>query len=119
MKKLFYTYIATLILFYNNTARAILNETNIDPNWESILNVNERGSEWILVYVEFFKDLLFNILWIVVVGAFIYVWYLFVTAQGKPEEFKKAWTHTIYIVIGIALVSASWWIVSLISGLDF
>jgi uncharacterized membrane protein YczE len=98
---------------------ALLNETNIDPNGRSILETNERGSEWILAYVDFFKELLFNILWIIVVGAFIYVWFRFVTARGNPEEFKKAWTQTIYIVIWIALVSAAWWIVSLISGLDF
>ena len=54
-----------------------------------------------------------------VVAAFIYVGFLFVTARGKPDEFKKAWMHTIYIIIGIAIVSSAWWIVTLVAGLDF
>lgn len=130
MKKIFYICVAFTILFYNNISKALLQATTIDPNGKTILNpVDEdlpawlawraRGTDAILVYVNFFKELLFNVLWIVVVGAFIYVWYKFVTARGNPEEFKKAWTHTIYIVVGIALISAAWWIVSLVSGLDF
>jgi hypothetical protein len=27
--------------------------------------------------------------------------------------------HTIYIIIGIAIVSSAWWIVTLVAGLDF
>jgi len=46
----------------------------------------------------FIREFLFNILWIVAVGALIYVGYLFVTARGKPDEFKKAWMHVIYII---------------------
>ena len=122
IKKKFYIFLASIISLYSTVYNASAFSSNeIDPNGSSILDtgLTQSGVWWITWFLVFLKALLFNILWILVVGAFIYVWYTFVTARGNPEEFKKAWIQTIYIVVGIALVSSAWWIVSLISGLDF
>lgn len=117
-KKIFYISFA-ILCFPFNWVSAILNKTNIDPNWKTILERDATAEQTITKYLEFVKNLLFGLLWIMVVAAFIYVGFLFVTARGKPDEFKKAWMHTIYIIIGIAIVSSAWWIVTLVAGLDF
>ncbi len=95
-----------------------LNGNEIDPNGASIINNPGAWLTTIETFIIFIRNFLFNVLWVVAVGAFIYVGYLFVTARWKPDEFKKAWIHVIYIVVGILLVSAAWWIVSLVAWID-
>lgn len=107
-----------LTLAYDIPYWSALNQRDIDPEWASIIVNPWRWLTTIETFLIFIRNFLFNILWIVAVGAFIYVWYLFVTARGKPDEFKKAWTHVIYIIVGILLVSAAWWIVSLVAWID-
>ncbi len=35
------------------------------------------------------RDFIFDILWLVAVGVFLYFWYKLISAQGNPEELKK------------------------------
>ncbi len=92
---------------------------NIDPKWESIINSARGSVEVWQGYLLFIRNFIFEIMWVIVVWAFLYVWYLFVTAQWKPDQFKKAWLHVVYIVVWIVLVSTAWWIITLISAINF
>jgi len=120
VKKIYYT--VSIYLLYtltNSPYTQGLNGNQIDPNGASIINNPWAGLTTIQTFLIFIREFLFNILWIIAVGALIYVGYLFVTARGKPDEFKKAWMHVIYIIVWILLVSAAWWIVSLVAWIDF
>lgn len=119
IKKIFYT----LALFFIVTLPSygvMINEEQMDPSWASVIKVNAWAwSSNIINLLTYVKDTLFFILGISVVGAFIYVWFLFISSRWNPEAFKKASTSAIYIIIGIALMSAAYGIVSLVVWLDF
>ena len=51
----------------------------------------------------------------VIALAIIYSGFLFVQAQGKPEEIKKAKNALIYTLIGAAILLGAWAIAQLIS----
>ena len=67
---------------------------------------------------EFIKTFLTGILRIgipVVAVAVIYCGFLFVKAQGKPEDLKKAKDALLYTLIGAAVLLGSWVLAILIS----
>jgi len=51
----------------------------------------------------------------VIVLAIVYCGFLFVKAQGKPEELKKAKDALLYTLIGAAVLLGSWAIAKMIS----
>ena len=51
----------------------------------------------------------------IIVLAIIYCGFLFVSAQGKPEDIKKAKDALLYTLIGAAILLGSWAIAQLIA----
>lgn len=78
-------------------------------NWLSLL-------DWILLY---FKNSVFNLLALLVIAVFIYIWWKLVVARWKPDEFKKALMNFVYVIVWIFLVSAAWAIVKVVTWLNF
>ncbi len=60
-----------------------------------------------------------GLLGIVSVSVFLYIGYMLFTAQGKEEEFKKAWTALIYAVIGLAVIPLAYIAVKIVTGFTF
>lgn len=69
--------------------------------------------------LKYFKNSIFDLLALLVIWAFVYIWAKLVVARWNPEEFKKALTYFIYIIVWIFLVSSAWAIVKLVSWLNF
>lgn len=68
--------------------------------------------------VEFIRNILEGVVKIgmpIIVLAIIYCGFLFVSAQGKPEDIKKAKDALLYTLIGAAILLGSWAIAQLIA----
>lgn len=70
----------------------------------------------VLIYA---KDFLFSILAIVSIAVFVFYGFKLVVARWSEEEFKKALTGFLYVVIGLAIIPLAWWAVKIISTLKF
>lgn len=57
-----------------------------------------------------------GLLGIVSVSVFLYIGYLFFTAEGKEEEFKKGWKALIYAVVGLAVIPLAYIVVKIATG---
>jgi flagellar biogenesis protein FliO len=44
---------------------------------------------------------------------------MFVKADGNPEEMKKAFMSLIHVIIGLFVISISWVVVKMVSGINF
>lgn len=57
-----------------------------------------------------------GLLGIVSVSVFLYIGYTLFTADGKEEEFKKAWKALTYAVIGLAVIPLAYIVVKIVTG---
>lgn len=60
-----------------------------------------------------------GLLGIISVSVFLYIGFILFTAQGKEEEFKKAWTALVYAVIGLAVIPLAFIVVKIVTGFTF
>lgn len=60
-----------------------------------------------------------GLLGIVSVGVFLYIGYMLFTADGKEDEFKKAWKALTYAVIGLAVIPLAYIAVKIVTGFTF
>ena len=86
--------------------------TIIDSAWGEWLDL----LDWILRYL---KNSVFDLLALLVIAVFIYIWGKLVVARWKPDEFKSAMIQFIYVIIWIFVVSAAWAVVKVVSWLNF
>ena len=80
---------------------------------------NATWDGWLMAIFSYMKETIFYLLMIISVWAFLFVGFKLVMAKWNPEEFKKAFLNFVYIVVGIALVSLAYVLVSLVSGIKF
>jgi len=66
----------------------------------------------------FAKDSIFALLWLVIVGVFIFIWARLVIARWNPEEFKKSLLQFVYAVVWLFVVSIAYLAVQLVSSLS-
>jgi len=111
-------YIIFSFFLFTNKLWASFNQWEIDPEGSAI-------NEWDLWYhainlmLIYFRDTIFSLLYVLWIGAFIYIWIKLIMARGKPDEFKKAFTNLIYVIVWILLVSLSWALVRFASWIEF
>lgn len=60
-------------------------------------------------------DYVFWLMPLIIIGMFIYIWYLFITSSWDEAQFKKAWKTLVYTVIWLIIISVSWYVVKLVS----
>ena len=109
-----------LIVFFAKLQVFAANFTQSDilpsSNWWPINSTVQVGNiDWLL---SFSKDTIFGVLWILVVGVFIFIWTRLVIARWNPEEFKKALLQLVYAVVGLFVVSVAYLAVTLVSWLS-
>ena len=115
----------TIFLFYKNSYASSNSASSVIKDW--LLN-SLYGKENVITDTTYWKDSLFNlflyvkniifdILWIIVVWVFLYIWYKILASRWNPEEFKKAFKMFIYTIIGLVIISLAWVLVIFISGL--
>ena len=74
-----------------------------------------KGPQTINAFIQLVLIGVIKIGFPVIALAIIYCGFLFVKAQGKPEEIKKAKDALLYTVIGAALLLGAWAIAQLIA----
>ena len=80
-----------------------------------INNVNWK--KWVEELFKYTKNTIFDLLALIVIWVFLYIWYKIVISRWNPEEFKKAFMMLIYTVLWMLFVALAWVIVVFISGL--
>ena len=87
-------------------------------NWDSETVVNNiKWKQWINDILTYAKNTIFDLLALIVIWVFLYIWYKIVISRWNPEEFKKAFMMLIYAVLWMLFVALAWVIVVFISGL--
>lgn len=94
-------------------------------SWNAVLSDAVSGGQnsWnqnvLMTLFWFFRDFLFDILWVITVWVFLYFWFKLISAQWNPEEMKKVIVGFVYVVIGLAIIPLSLAAVRLVSSLNF
>jgi hypothetical protein len=111
--KILFLLIINKLMFINIFA---FSENDIDPNTDSIISVWWSG--WFDLLDNIFSWIIEHIFWvlaIILIGVFIYVWYLFITSSWDEAQFKKAWKTFVYAIIWIVIIILSFSVIKLIS----
>lgn len=86
--------------------------------WNNTVISNVDWKKWVENIFDYIKNTIFELLALIVIGTFLYIWYKIIVSRGNPEEFKKAWLMLIYAVLWMLFIALSWVIVVFISGLN-
>lgn len=97
--------------------------TDMLPNTNTIMG-NSADIKWswtnsLFPVLTEVKTIIFSLLALIAVAVFIYLWFKLVSAQWKPDEFKKAMMGFVYAIIWLAIIPLAWALVKLISSLQF
>jgi len=76
---------------------------------------DEEAIDWIL---GFFRDSIFDLLLLIAVWVFLFIWWRLLIARWNPEELKKAFISLVHAGIGLFVVAAAYAIVTFIAWID-
>ncbi len=123
MKKYFYTIIAFWFLsiswVFAGGLQESMNPTGGISGPDGVISQRGNEPDILMRLAEFVRDFLFSILWVVVVGVFLYFWFKLISAKGNPEELKKVMVGFIYVIVGLAIIPLSLVLVRLVSSINF
>ncbi len=111
-------YIIFTFFFFTTNLFADFSRQNINPEWSAV-NTDTFWYDAINLVLIYFRDTIFSLLYVLWIGAFIYIWIKLIMARWKPDEFKKAFTNLIYVIVWILLISLSWALVRFASWIEF
>ncbi len=107
-------------LFFVRFTFAWLQDQIIPDDGSNIIINTSKWGTWVVYSVlDYIKESIFGLLALIAIIAFIFIGAKLVMARWNPEEFKKAMLHFVYAIVGLAIVALSWWIVKLITSLNF
>jgi len=117
IKKIFFLLVWFLVTWVNTYAWEIENWI-IDwvQGTNTVIN-NVDWKNWIEELFKYTKNTIFEVLALIVIWVFLYIWYKIVISRWNPEEFKKAFMMLIYTVLWMLFIALSWVIIIFISGL--
>ncbi len=98
----------SIIPTWNDSISAV-EEWDLEISWDNNLLNN---------LLKYIKNSLSYLLAVISIWVFLFIWWRLVVARWNPEEFKKALTHFIYAIVWIFVITASWLIVKLFTGID-
>lgn len=119
MKKIYYFMLfITFIFIYQIWYWAWLTQEDLLTGWSTIwVTWNWLGSvDQVFVY---WKSLFFTLISIITIATFMYLWYVIITSKWNEEEYKTALKWFVYAVIWLAVIPLSWWLIKIITSLDF
>jgi hypothetical protein len=87
---------------------------------ENTLVIEHKSGRWLLFSIfEYIRDSIFGLLALITITVFIYIWARLLMARWNPEEFKKVLMHFIYAIVWLVIIALSWWIIRMVSSLNF
>ena len=94
-------------------------QDDIIPTQDTAIYDNEFD-EWYTTFIlTYIRDSIFELLMLITIWVFIFIWARLVMARWNPEEFKKALMQFIYAIVWLAIVAIAWAAVKIVSSLDF
>jgi len=115
INNIYVKWILSLVFFFINIQTfALVGQDTILPDM-STTAIKTNSIDWLFTFV---KDTMFSLLWVVVVGVFIFMWARLLMARWKPEEFKAALMHLVYSVVWLFVISIAYLAVQLVSSLS-
>ncbi len=122
LKKIFY-----IILSYTfkiNNIFADLNSNTIKNwlnSWQNNLIIedveySEVDTIWTLL--NYIQNSITELVVIIAIWVFLYIWINLVIARWNPEEFKKHITHFVYAAVWFFIIAAAWIMVKLVLSLN-
>lgn len=112
------TFSIALFYIYNVLQVQCLDASSIDPESAWATSIVDSSGTWFSLLDNIFakvNEYIFAVMALILIGVFIYVWYLFITSDWDEAQFKKAWKTFIYAIIWIIIIILSWWAVKLIT----
>lgn len=120
IKKIFFIFVWVFSSISSSFAASDIIENwiinGINGNSETVID-NVDWKAWVENLFDYVKTTIFDLLALIVIWTFLYIWYKIIISRGNPEEFKKAWMMLIYAVLWLLFVALSWVIVVFVSGL--
>lgn len=120
MKKLLTIILAYLAIIQ---AKALDIRDSISPNVESTLWQGWQAIDWKTTMLDwvlkFATDSIFGLLLTAAIAVFVIIWAKLLFALWNPEEFKKSLMWFVYAIIWIAIIPMAWWIVALVTSVNF
>jgi len=117
--KLFYTF---MWLIFSSLCVYASEGVNLKEDMiptDNTLGLTGEGFSPLDQLIAFVKNSLFDLLWILWVGIFLYFWYRLITARGNADELKKVMMAFLYVVIGLAIIPLALVVVRIVSSLNF
>lgn len=85
---------------------------------EGVVRATWADEEAIDGILGFFRDSIFDLLLLIAVWVFLFIWWRLLIARWNPEELKKAFISLVHAGIGLFVVSAAYAIVTFIAWID-
>lgn len=99
----------------DNTIKDSLLGSTTSPIWSANWDTTS-GILWPLF--AWAKTEIFSLVMVLAIWVFIFIGIKFASARWNPEEFKKAWLHLIYAILGVFFIFIAWWLVRVVSSLS-
>lgn len=97
-----------------------IKDTLIDISDDNLFESTEDDGISLLVEVfKWVKDSIRDVLMLIAVWAFLFIWIRLGMARGNPEEFKKWLIHLVYTIVWIFIVVAAWALVKIVAWISF
>lgn len=125
MKKYIYIWLALLssVLNYNvfaaeSLSSAELQEQMTPTGTENVVRATGTDEEAVDGVLWFVRDTMFDLLLLIAVWVFLYIWGKLLMARWNPEELKKAFTGLVNAGIWLFVVAAAYALVTFIAWID-
>lgn len=90
---------------------------DMKPSWA--VSITWNWKEPLEQVVIFGKDFILDILYLIVIWVFLFLWAKLIAARWKPDELKNVLMWFVYALIWLAVIPLAYWAVKLISSLNF
>ncbi len=94
-----------------NPAHAEMQLSDVNKLWVS---EGETGTGILSKIIQFARESIFNLLWVIVVWVLLYIWFRLVIWRWTPDIFKKAMMWFVYLIIWVVLIFVAWAMIKII-----
>ena len=107
-------------IFWITFSSSLFAQDRIDPLLPPDNSLIKQENLWIIDILSYIESFLLKVaLPLVTIGAFLYVAFELLTAEGNEEKMKKAWKVVTYSAIGLITIALAYAIIAMASRLSF
>jgi len=125
MKKVFLFFIMLIVMQLYLNIKNIFALTKDDLyikeiDWVKPLQAYTWGTDVTIEKLVFTssEQILMRLYIIIAIWVMIYIWFLFLTAEWKTEQFSKAWKAVVYALVWLTLVPLAYILVKIVTWIN-